>query len=138
MLPSIITGGVHIDKRGELKYNNSFNMSLVKRFYSISIKNKFSFRRWQGHKIEQRWFSALSGSFRIKLIFVDDWNKSNSEIEYIKFDLSSKALDILHIPSGYLTSIQATSDNSILLLMSDYNFNESSDEYRFSEVHFNK
>ena len=40
MLPNIIFGGNHKDHRGELKFNNSFNMAQVKRFYSISVKKK--------------------------------------------------------------------------------------------------
>ena len=33
-------------------------------------------RRWQGHKVEQRWFSAMNGIFEIELIKVDDWKKT--------------------------------------------------------------
>ena len=138
MQPSLIPGGVHLDRRGELKFNNSFKMSQIKRFYTITFKKKLDFRRWQGHKIEQRWFVAICGNFKIQLIFVDNWNKSNTKVEKINFDLSSDALNVLHIPNGYLTSIQASSDNSILLAMSDYNLNEINDEYRFPENHFNK
>ncbi len=138
MQPSIISGGAHLDKRGELKFNNSFNMSQIKRFYSITLKKKLNIRRWQGHKIEQRWFTAISGSFRIQLIFVDNWNKPNTELDKINFDLSSDSLDVLHIPGGYITSIEAISDNSILLVMSDYTFNEINDEYRFPEGYFKK
>ena len=47
MIPSLITGGAHSDNRGQLKYNNTFNLSQVKRMYSIIINNKFNIRRWQ-------------------------------------------------------------------------------------------
>tara|TARA_B110000003_G_scaffold125200_1_gene127421 strand:+ start:13302 stop:13733 length:432 start_codon:yes stop_codon:yes gene_type:complete len=136
MIPSLITGGAHSDNRGQLKYNNTFNLSQVKRMYSIIINNKFNIRRWQGHKIEQRWFTAISGSFNIKLILVDNWIEPNSNLNIINFQLSSDSLDILHIPAGYVTSIEANLDNSILLVMSDYSFNEINDEYRFPENYF--
>ena len=135
MLPSIITGGVHIDKRGELKYNNSFNMAQVKRFYSISL-NKKHIRRWQGHKIEQRWFTAISGKFNIQLISVDNWIEPSISLPKIDFELSSKSLNVLHIPSGYLTSIETLDDNSILLAMSDYGLNEIKDDYKFPSNYF--
>ena len=137
MLPHIIFGGNHIDHRGELKFNNSFNMAQVKRFYSISL-NKKHIRRWQGHKIEQRWFTAISGRFNIQLISVDNWVKPSINLPKIDFELSSKTLDVLHIPSNYLTSIEALDDNSILLLMSDYGLNEINDEHRFPEEYFKK
>ena len=60
MSPSLIYGGIYIDSRGELKFNNSFNMSQVKRFYSITLKEKLSTRRWQGHQVEQRWFTSFA------------------------------------------------------------------------------
>ena len=136
MQPNLILGGVHLDKRGELKFNNSFNMSQIKRIYSITINNKINKRRWQGHKIEQRWFTAINGSFNVKLILVDNWIKPNPNLNNINFQISSKALDILHVPSGYVTSIEANSDNSILLVMSDYSFNEINDEYKFPANYF--
>ena len=135
MLPHIIFGGNHKDHRGELKFNNSFNMAQVKRFYSISLKKKH-LRKWQGHKIEQRWFTAISGKFNIELISVDNWIEPSINLPKIGFELSSKSLNVLHIPSGYLTSIEALDDNSILLAMSDYGLNEINDDYKFPNNYF--
>jgi dTDP-4-dehydrorhamnose 3,5-epimerase-like enzyme len=135
MLPAIILGGNHSDSRGKLKYNNSFDLSQVKRIYSILLNQK-CIRGWQGHKIEQRWFAAISGTFNIKLILVDNWNKPSVNLPKKKFELSSDSLDVLHVPAGYLTSIEAVEDNSIILVMSDYCLNEIKDEYKFSEKYF--
>ena len=135
MLPHIIFGGNHIDHRGELKFNNSFNMFQVKRFYSISL-NKKHLRKWQGHEIEQRWFTAISGKFNIQLILVDNWIEPSINLPKLGFELSSKSLDVLHIPSGYLTSIEGLDDNSILLAMSDYSLNEINDDYKFPNKYF--
>lgn len=135
MLPSIIYGGNHFDSRGEIKFNNLFDMSQVKRCYSIKLKEK-DIRRWQGHKIEQRWFTAISGSFNIQLIKVDNWIKPSINLQKTNYQLKSEALDFIHIPSGYITSIEALYDNSILLAMSDYLLNEINDEYKFSNNYF--
>ena len=110
-------------------------MAQVKRFYSISLKKKH-LRRWQGHKIEQRWFTAISGKFNIQLISVDNWIEPSINLPKIDFELSSKSLDVLHIPSGYLTSIESLDDNSILLAMSDYGLNEIKDDYKFPSNYF--
>ena len=57
-------------------------------------------------------------------------------IYQINYQLKSEALDFVHIPGGYITSIEALSHNSILLVMSDYLLNEINDEYRFSNTYF--
>ena len=66
--PQILTGGVFTDHRGTLKYNNGFDMSQVKRFYTIEHPDTSTIRAWRGHKIEQRWFSVSKGAFVIKLV----------------------------------------------------------------------
>tara|TARA_B110000240_G_C13417490_1_gene417947 strand:+ start:684 stop:1097 length:414 start_codon:yes stop_codon:yes gene_type:complete len=137
MLPHIIFGGNHLDHRVELKFHNSFNMAQVKRFYSIRL-NKKPIKRLQGYKIEQGWFTAISGRFNIQLISVNNWIKPSINLPKIVFELLSKSLNVLNIPGGYLTSIEATSDNSILLVMSDYWLNDIDDEYRLPEKYFKK
>jgi hypothetical protein len=47
-------------------------------------------------------------------------------------------LDVLLIPSGYVTSIQASEENSKLLLMADYMYGEVKDEYRFDTTYFSE
>jgi hypothetical protein len=137
MVPSIIYGGNHTDDRGKIIYNNSFDSSAIRRIYVI--ENTINFiRRWQGHKIEQRWFSAVKGSFTIQLIQVDDWSHPNKALEKLTFELSDKTLDILHLPAGYISSIESISEGARLLAMSNYSLNEIKDEYKFSIDYFEK
>ena len=111
-----------------LRYNNSFDASIVKRIYII--ENNLNFiRGWQGHKIEQRWFSAIKGQFKVQLIKIDHWIEPVKELKRITFNLSENTLDILHIPSGYVTSIKSEEEGAKLLVMSDYMLNEISDNY---------
>ena len=93
-------------------------------------------RGWQGHKVEQRWFSALQGSFRIKLIKIDDWNTPSKSLVYKEIKLEAKKLDVLHIPQGYVSCIQAIENNSKLLVMADYSIDEIKDEYRYDLNYF--
>ena len=58
-----IKGGIAKDRRGHIKLVNDFDMSLVKRFYIISNANTEVVRGWRGHRVEERWFYALKGSF---------------------------------------------------------------------------
>ncbi len=136
MEPTIIKGNVHTDFRGSLFYNNDFDAKEVKRIYFIENKDTNTVRAWQGHKIEQRWFSAVQGSFEIKLIEVDDWENPSKNSFVHSFILKANQLDILHVPKGYISSIQALELNSKLMLMADYLLGEVKDEYRFDADYF--
>lgn len=134
--PTIIKGTSHTDDRGTILFNNDFKATEVKRIYIIENKDTEFVRAWQGHKIEQRWFSAVQGSFEIKLIEVDDWeNPSKNSIIY-SFILKANQLDVLHVPKGYISSIQGLEPNSKLMLLADYLLGEVKDEYRFDADYF--
>jgi len=134
--PEIIKGGIHSDDRGVLLYNNDFNASDIKRIYFIENKDTEVARAWQGHKIEQRWFSVTNGSFLIKTIKIDNWDKPSSDLTCMEFVISSKTLDILYVPKGYITSIQALENESKILAMADYRLGEIQDEFRFETNYF--
>jgi len=136
MKPTLIVGGVHTDVRGTLRCNNAFDASAIKRMIVIENVDTSFVRAWQGHKIEQRWFSAVQGGFTIRLIAPDNWETPFKDAEIETYELDSAKLDILHIPSGYISSIRATAEGSRLLVMSNYAFNEIVDEYRFPVDYF--
>ncbi|MGL2995214.1 WxcM-like domain-containing protein [Flavobacterium sp. TSSA_36] len=138
MRPNIIKGSSHTDARGVLQFNNDFNTLGVKRIYTIQNRDTAFVRGWQGHKIEQRWFLAVSGSFKIVLISIDDWVRPSLNLEQHHFILNSQNMDVLHVPSGYVSSIQGLEPFSKLLLMSDYLLGEIDDEYRFDLDYFTK
>ena len=137
-LPSIIAGNCFTDDRGKLFYNNSFNANGIKRIYVIENKDTHFIRAWQGHRIEQRWFSAMAGNFEVKLIAVDNWDNPFKILQSFVFELSSEKMDVLHIPGGYISSIQAKTSGAKLLVMADYMLGELKDEYRFDADYFNK
>lgn len=136
MKPSLISGKCHRDSRGILFYNNDFDFTNLKRMYVIENSSKDVIRAWQGHKIEQRWFSAVLGSFKIQLIAVDNWDTPSLTLPKIEFTLHSETLDILHIPAGYISSIQALEEKSKLVVMADYHLGELNDEFRYPTDYF--
>lgn len=136
MIPKLLKGDCHKDARGTLFYNNDFEMSAIKRIYVIENKSIDIIRAWQGHQIEQRWFSAIKGSFRIKLIAIDNWEIPSKTPEIFEFVLESIKLDVLHIPSGYVSSIQLLEEGSKLLVMADYLLGEIVDEYKYPVDYF--
>ena len=136
MKPSLIKGNAHCDSRGNLLYNNIFDSSAVKRMYVIQNSSLDIQRGWQGHQIEQRWFCALHGSFCIQLMKIDNWELPSKQLVCKEFMISNKTLDVLHIPKGYVSCIQAIEEGSILLVMADYLMGEVADEYRFDLKYF--
>jgi hypothetical protein len=131
MLPQIIEGNEYSDGRGKLFFNNDFDATEVKRIYFIENVNTEFVRGWQGHKIEQRWFTAVLGSFKI---MVQAFSNFENEIEskvIFEFELNSKKLNVIHIPGGYLTAIQSLETNSKLLVMADHFLGEINDEFRY-------
>lgn len=136
MKPTVIQGNHHQDQRGIIQFNNEFNALEIKRIYFLENNNTDFVRAWQGHRIEQRWFHAVRGSFRVKLIEVDNWENPSKNLLPYEFVLKSNNLDVLHVPKGYISSIQALEEDSKLMLLSDYLLGEVQDEYRFPSNYF--
>ncbi|WP_324721860.1 sugar epimerase [Salinimicrobium sp. HB62] len=90
-------------------------------------------RGWQGHKIEQRWFSAVNGCFKIELRKIDSNGEISEGSELRTFILHSEKLDVLHVPAGYVSAIKAQEENSKLLAMADHFTNEVQDEVRWEK-----
>ena len=125
-----------MDERGKLFYNNDFNAVGVKRVYFIENAELDFKRGWQGHKIEQRWFSVVQGRFKIQVIKIDNWDKPASNHNIQEFILDAESLDILHVPKGYITSLQSLDKSARLMAMSDYRLGEIEDEQRFEQTYF--
>lgn len=138
LIPKIIQGSIHEDFRGKLVYNNNFDLSLVKRMYIIENSSRDIIRGWQGHKIEKRWFTVVQGSFLIKAICIDNWKQPSSDLKVLEYELNATRLDVLYVPNGYITSIQAMECNSKLTVMADYALGDVDDDYRFALTDFNK
>lgn len=136
MKPKLIIGNYHSDHRGIVSYNNDFDASLIKRIYIIENKNLEFNRGWQGHQIEQRWFSVVSGKFKIQLIKIDNWDKPSTDLENFTYIIDCENLDVLHVPMGYVSSIQSLELNSKLLVMANYLLGETNDEHRYDIEYF--
>ncbi|PVH25600.1 WxcM-like domain-containing protein [Sphingobacterium corticibacter] len=117
---SFIPGGVAKDARGQIRFVNAFDMTEVKRFYLIQNANLELIRGWRGHKIEQRWFYAISGVFSARLVKIDNWNNPSANLPIEQFLLTASEGQVLHVPAGYATAFQSKENNSELLVFADY------------------
>jgi dTDP-4-dehydrorhamnose 3,5-epimerase-like enzyme len=136
MIPKIVAGGSHSDTRGTVRFNNSFDATCIKRIYLIENNETTFVRGWQGHRIEQRWFSVLQGSFKIELIVIDNWENPSRDLKSLSFIVNAETLDVLHVPQGYVSSIQALEEGAKLLVMADYLLGAIQDEFRFEIDYF--
>lgn len=132
----ILKGNRYEDTRGIITFNNEFDASSVKRIYTIENQSNEQVRGWQGHKIEQRWFACMKGSFKICVIEVDDFEQPSRDLTINTYYLSDKELTYLHIKAGCITAIQSIEKESKLLVLADYELGEIEDEYRFDLDYF--
>lgn len=133
-LPQIILGGAHKDDRGKLDFYNTFDMTPIKRVYFTKHFDTNTVRAWQGHIIEIRWFICVSGSFKIKLVKVDDWQNPSENLIAEEFILNESQQKILYIPNGFANGFKAIKENSKLMILSDYGYNEiENDQVRFNQ-----
>lgn len=129
--PYLHKGNKFRDARGTIQYNNDFDFASIKRMYIMENATTDMKRGWQGHKIEQRWFSALKGGFVIRLKPILAFEDQTNDYPNYEFTLKEGTLDYLHVPAGYASCIQALEEDSKLLLLADYAFGEVVDEWRF-------
>ena len=128
----LIIGTKYIDKRGSLIIFNEWSLDPVKRFYVVEPAIENTVRAWQGHKREQKWFYVLSGSFKVVLLKLNNWETPGENPDRQEFNLSKDFNHILHIPRVFVNGFQALEPNSRLMVFSDCTLSESvDDDFRF-------
>jgi len=136
---SFIQGGISKDHRGQIRFVNEFDMSLVKRFYLIKNSDLELVRGWRAHRVEQRWFYVLSGSFRIDLVKIDNWDNPSKDLNIEKIVLSVNDHKVFHVPSGYGTAFQAIEEDSEILAFANYPLSHApSDDHTYNLDYFLK
>ena len=134
--PTLIQGNEHTDERGVVGFVNAFDMKDVRRFYRIRNHNTHLKRGWRAHKIEQRWFSVLSGAFHIKVIEIDNWKNPTKTLIPQNYHLINDN-SILHVPEGYATCMEALEPNSEIILFADSLIDDAGkDNYLFPLDYF--
>lgn len=134
-----IKGGMASDHRGTIRFVNEFDMTQVKRFYSIRNADAELVRGWRAHRIEQRWFYVLSGSFVLDLVKIDDWDNASVTLPVERRILRAEEGEVLHVPVGYGTAFQAMEEGSELLVFADYGIEHApNDDYTWPVDYFVK
>ena len=131
MKATLTSGSTFTDHRGMLRYVNEINPGYFCRFYIITHPDVNVVRAWQGHKIEEKAFYVISGSFTIAVVQPENFNLlSDDEIPDF-FNLSEDNGQFLRVPGGCYTGIKALSLNATLLVLSSLNIEKSkADDFR--------
>ncbi|WP_293943111.1 MULTISPECIES: WxcM-like domain-containing protein [unclassified Sphingobacterium] len=134
---STIQGGKAEDHRGQIRFVNDFDMSLVKRFYIIKNLDTELIRGWRAHRVEQRWFYVLSGAFSIDLIEIDNWETPDPCLPVINKILTANEMRLLHVSAGFGTAFRALEPGSELLVYADRSIADASlDDYTWHTNYF--
>ena len=132
MKATIILGGNFADNRGEVAFVNDFSFSDIKRFYTITNATEKPLRAWQGHKLDQKNFFCVTGSFQLFYVKVDNWENPSKHLEVKSEILKASESKILVIPPGYANAILSLESNSKLISFCTLSLNDiSHDDVRF-------
>lgn len=131
-VPFIIEGAIYQDERGRVSSCNGFNFADVQRMYMIAPSSSGLVRAWQGHKFEEKWFFCTDGSFEVKLVAINDFENPAADLSADHFILEAAVPQVLFVPAGYANGFKAMTENSRLMVFSNFNLTESTaDDYRF-------
>lgn len=120
------------DARGCIASLNQFHFDEVKRMYVLHHCDTTTRRGWNGHQFERKWFFCTKGRFTIRLVAIDNWISPSPTLPVEVYELSSAQSELLCVPAGYASLIQATEVDSILTVFSDKTVAESQmDSYKF-------
>ncbi len=138
--PKLYVGGVAVDERGILGFNNELDLSDVKRFYTISNHTDGFTRAWHGHKKEGKYFMVLSGIaiiVALPLHFGDQklgtkgWIAPYTGEKHFK-QAMAPTNNVFYIPPGYANGFKLlTSDTKIIVFSTSTLEASKKDDYRY-------
>ena len=118
MNTEVIQGGRYADARGVLRFCNDFDMSAVKRFYTIANSTEHPERGWIGHKKETKWFFPVRGKTVIEVErFGQDLQDGQDCVGGVtaKFVLVADEPKVVKVPPGNWFKIVQDGDAEIMV-----------------------
>ena len=129
MESALILGGSHTDARGKLRFCNDFDMSAVKRFYTIANSAEQLVRGWIGHRRETKWFFPLRGVTTIEVEPMDLAAK-DAEVAKSSVVLAAEKPSVLKVEPGNWFCVKQDG-NAEVMVFSDCKVGEfENDDFR--------
>jgi dTDP-4-dehydrorhamnose 3,5-epimerase-like enzyme len=130
--PTLLSGKIAVDDRGEVGFVNEFDFSGVKRFYTVANHQSGFVRAWHGHRNEAKYVTAVRGAFVVCCIKIDDWDNPASDLPVNRYVLSDKTPSVLYVPMGYVNGFKSLKDDAKLMFFSTSSLNDTmKDDIRF-------
>ena len=134
MKPKLFKGGIAIDKRGSVSFNNNLILNKVKRFYIVKNNKKNFVRAWHGHKKEAKYILCINGNAKISAVQIKNFEKPSKKSKVFNWIINSKKPDVVYIPAGYANGSKSIKKNMKLLIFSTSTLEQSlNDDFRFPE-----
>lgn len=126
-----ILGGEFKDKRGVLKFFNTFPADRIKRFYIIEKSPLWEVRAFHGHLKEEKFVLVLSGKIMLCLVKINKIPTPSRKNKVHKFILSEKDNTVVHIPKGFANGLKFLEKNTKVMFFSTLKLEDSlKDDYR--------
>lgn len=136
--PVLIEGNVSIDDRGEVAFVNDFDMSQVKRFYTVTNHKSGFIRAWHAHKKENKSVTVVNGAAIVAAVQIDDWEKPSKDSQVYRYVLSATKPAVLSIPAGFANGFMTLKKDTKLMFFSTATLEESQgDDIRFDAYYWN-
>ena len=133
MKPKLFEGGVSVDKRGSVSFNNNLLLTKIKRFYIVKNNKKNFVRAWHGHKVEAKYILCIGGRSKISAVKIKNFKKPSKKSKVFSWVLDSKAPNVVYIPPGYANGSKSISKDMKLIIFSTSTLEQSlKDDFRFS------
>ena len=136
--PELFKGGISIDKRGSVSYNNNLLFrKKIKRFYLVQNFKKNFVRAWHGHKIEAKYILCIQGKAKVSAVKINNFKNPSKKIKPDHFILDGKLPSVVYVPPGYANGSKSISKDMKLLIFSSTDLKQSlKDDYRFPEKYW--
>ena len=138
MEPTCIKGQLFIDDRGEVGCVNNFDMTKIRRFYTVTNHKAGFVRAWHAHKKESKYVTIISGSAIIAAVKIDDWKQPSKNLKIHRFIVSAKNPAVISIPKGYANGFKTLTIDTKLMFFSIATLEQSrNDDFRYDAYYWN-
>ena len=136
-VPTVFTGDLAADDRGQVSFVNDFDFSGVKRFYTVRNYLQGFFRAWHAHRREAKYVTVVAGAALVGAVAIDNWEQPSRDLKVHRYVLSADKPRVLFIPAGYANGFMSLSADAHLMFFSTSSLEESKgDDVRYDARHW--
>ena len=137
--PTLIKGGLAVDDRGQVSFVNGFSFAKIQRFYMVENFSTEVVRAFHGHLKEEKFVLVVGGAAIVAAVKLDDPSSPNRNAKPLRFVLSERQPQILHVPAGFANGFRPLEPKTRIVFFSTAALEDSAkDDYRFPHDYWGK